>query len=456
MSSSTSAATASTFTTSAPTPSAAVSSNTPAPKFGGLGGPQANVPWTGGKPKDDFSGTTRTSPRTAMCYSLLEPDKAMKVYLSKTQGNVKKFSRNDQSYPLASFANDALRHMETYGMDTVFYLPDPGSKKLVDVFTSHSRFTKTNVSEWITKCTAATGPDNHYADEYSRDILEQSGIWLYNSLDDKLRASLMGHYGSQGNASGPVLWMAIVLEVQSDSYRRYKELVKQMERLQLGDFKGENVVDFVTSMRLCCEELERAQQLPKDITLTILNAFCSSSVEEFRGAFIPRRPMIENFLIESEGKDPTLIATLPNRVTFYSILDDGLSLYRSLVDSNRWGPAKGEGVSANLALVPKVGGGNGRSKNSGGKLQNPSSGEKIPTSPKSTGPTEDKDAWKKISPKSGESKVREVGKLTWHWCDKCTHWRVGHDTASHQDKPPKETHGNVALVPAFHDDSEWW
>lgn len=436
------------------------SSSTPvpnSPKFGGLGGPNVDVPWLGGKPKVDFSGSTRVTPRSPLCFVPRDPEKGMKHYKDKTGGQLKKFQRGDATYSLASFADDAKRHMELYGLDTVFYMVDPGTKELVDIFTSHSRFTKSTVTEWIKMCTATSGNANHYNEEYARDMLEQSGLWLYNSLSDNLRTSLRSCLDSRhGNGAGPIIWISLVLEVQSDSYRRYKEVVKELEKLQLSDYKGENISDFVNVVRERCEELERARQLPKDIVLTILNAFCSSSVEEFRGAFIPRRPQIETFLMESEGKDPAVVATLPNAVTFYSLLDDGLYLYRSLVDSNRWGPAKLP--QGNAALVQKNRGkpNGGNEKKSTDKTDPTSPDKKIKSevSPSST-PVDNENAWKTVPPKGNEAKSKAVGKLTWHWCEKCLHWRVNHDTKSHVDKPPKPQ-GNMALVPTFVDDDSDW
>jgi hypothetical protein len=58
-----------------------------------------------------------------MCIRGDDPSTEMKGYNKRVlEGNDIKFKRDDPDYTLLSFAADALSHMETYGMDTVFYM----------------------------------------------------------------------------------------------------------------------------------------------------------------------------------------------------------------------------------------------------------------------------------------------------------------------------------------------
>jgi hypothetical protein len=64
-------------------------------------------------------------------------------------GNPTKFSKDDKEYPLSAFAADALEHMKTHGMDTVFYMkgvsakaPAGSEEGALELFTYHAKYTK--------------------------------------------------------------------------------------------------------------------------------------------------------------------------------------------------------------------------------------------------------------------------------------------------------------------------
>ena len=109
------------------------------PKFGGKSG---DYVWMGGPPDSDWKGTTRTNPKTPYCFQMTDPTASIKVYARKTQGlsigkDDQKFTRANMSYSLPSFANDAKRHMESYGMDTVFHMED-NTGEMVNLFEYHN------------------------------------------------------------------------------------------------------------------------------------------------------------------------------------------------------------------------------------------------------------------------------------------------------------------------------
>ena len=60
-----------------------------------------------------------------------------------------------------------------------------------------------------------------------------------------------------------------------------------------------------------CSELEVAGMLPNDVILTIVEIF----VETFRINFIAQRREVENYLREVAGKDESLIAAKPSKIT---------------------------------------------------------------------------------------------------------------------------------------------
>ena len=112
------------------------------PKRGGLTqvGKDLWAPWTGGKPKTDWSGLEVPKP------SSIEPNQYRSTSVSglskgqhyRTQGLSSKFSRTKD---LMTFQEKVMDHLVDHGLDTITYLTDPGdSSKLVSVLTDHGRF----------------------------------------------------------------------------------------------------------------------------------------------------------------------------------------------------------------------------------------------------------------------------------------------------------------------------
>jgi hypothetical protein len=174
-----------------------------------------------------------------MCVRGLDPVSDMKSYSKRAmEGNDKKFKRVDEEYTLLSFAGDAFRHMKTYGMDTVFYMPDPRDSTAdpLSLFTYHSRYTRAAVEKFVKDA------EVKYFDEHAKTALIESGSWLFNSLDESLKTSIRPQL--TGDIKGPVLWMLIVAEVQSDSLRRSKIQKEKFEALKLTGVKGENIREY--------------------------------------------------------------------------------------------------------------------------------------------------------------------------------------------------------------------
>ena len=101
-------------------PQVAVTKMATPPRFGGKYEP---VFWVGGPPKKDWSASALTEMKTPMSIRGLDPANEQKGFKSRVlYGSEVKFKRDDQTFDLASFAMAAKSHMETYGMDTFFYM----------------------------------------------------------------------------------------------------------------------------------------------------------------------------------------------------------------------------------------------------------------------------------------------------------------------------------------------
>ena len=300
-----------------------------APKLGGSFG---TAFWIGGPPNEGFNGPALMGPPTPLCFRKLDTSSEIKGFVKRTEGCSTKFKRDDPEFPLVAFADEALKHMQMCGMDTVFHMtgmkPDgTGAKEL---FSYHTRYTKDEVAAHVAKKIA-----DGVFDELQQAALHESALWLANSLDESLKASLRPKLALRPN--GPVLWMMIVSEVQSDSLQRTDLLVEKFKKLTLAQFKGEDVGSYCDAAELILLQLEKDDQLPRLHLMTIVDVFSSASVMDFKIHWMGRRSAVHSFIKESAGKAAAAVSSMPNRIHFSTLLDEGRSLFRELTDGQKWG-----------------------------------------------------------------------------------------------------------------------
>ena len=375
--------------------------------------------------------------------------------------------------------------MQQHGLDTVFHMEGvaadgTGGKEL---FTHHTRYSKEAVDAHIKN-------PNCFSDDHSKTALKESAEWLLNSLDESLKTSLRSVIAKR--PSGPQLWMAIVREVQANSIRRCKLIVKEFEKLSLLQFKGENVDEYCTKANELLTQLEKDNRLPETHLVDILDHLSVCSVMEFKVPWLGRRKEIEDFIDEANGKDEAVVLTLPNYIHFSDLLEEAKQMYVNL--QHLWGPAKNvvsetQSLKAALKAMKSQldtlnqelkstrekggsnngsgggsGGGNGNNGASDGKApkgkcwrcggnhlrkdckQPPGKeedGKKSPT---------DKGMWD--HPKAGEPQEKTINGKVWKFCAKCKFkgqsgkWTRTHSTAEHKDKPAPAEAGGANLAGA--------
>lgn len=441
------------------------------PKFGGTY--PGDAVWIGGPPKEDWSGSTLSQPKTPLCIRGLEAGSEIKGYLKRTEGHPTKFKRDDKEFTLLAFAAEALKHMQRHGMDTVFYLKGANSagEGAEELFTFHSKFTKSHVDKHISDMTDGVSPK---FDEYCSKALSDSAEWLEASLDESLKSSLRLSLSTA--PTGPQLWMLIVSEVQSTSIRRSDQMAKKFQALKLSSFKGENVRDYCDEAQDLLIQLERDDQLPKNHLLDIVDAFTECTVLDFQVFWIGKRSSVESFVQETAGKDKSAVASMPNRIHFNDLLETARQSYTNLL--HKWGPNKGlpsqeaslvAEVKAMKAAVtqlkqqlnPASGGGGGSNRGNNGnngkrrcydcqsdthlrgspqcpKFQAKTDGSKPP--PNGDTPPAGQGKWR--APKEGEPHTKEINGTTFHWCQKCRRgngrWTKDHLTEAHKEGFMKE------------------
>ena len=316
-----------------------------APKFGGILG--SSTVWIGGPPKEDFSGTTLLSPETPLCFRDQDSSSdVVKAFIRRTDGQELKFKRDSTECGLMAFADDAFVHMQSTGMDTVFYMvgADAQGNGAIELFTRHSRYTKAEVESFIAKQLA-----NGVYDRYQVAALKESATWLRNSLDVSMTNSLRN--ALRGNPSGPVLWMSIVDEVEQNSLVRCPALAKEFESLKLSSFKGENVREYADKASELLTKLDIDGQLPQMHLNTIVNALAACSVQDFKVMWMGRRKEIQAFVTKTLGKEPAVVKLMPDYIHYQALLDEAKLDYANLQE--QWGPAQ-HAKTQTAALMAKM------------------------------------------------------------------------------------------------------
>ena len=111
------------------------------------------MPWTGGKPKKDWTGLEVTRSRISALQYRPVGSSSIKGYTSRTRGLRVKFNKDGE---LECFVTDVMDHIKQTCLDTITYLPDPADQKIMTtVVEHHGRFTleytKTESTKIITK-----------------------------------------------------------------------------------------------------------------------------------------------------------------------------------------------------------------------------------------------------------------------------------------------------------------
>ena len=430
------------------------------PKFGDYYPGSNTVVWIGGPPLADFSGTALTVFPSPLSIRGLSPEHEIKGYTKRVlDGCATKFKRDDPAFSLMDFADEALNHMQTNGMDTVFYMKGADANSAgEELFTYHSKHTKSSVAAFI----QAKMNDGTY-DSYALAALKESAQWLVNSLDETLKSSLCPQLATK--PTGPEVWMLIVAEVQADSLRRCVVLVKQFKALTLAQFRGENVRDYAKTAEFLLIQLERDDQLPSTHLLDIVDHFTACTVMDFKIHWMHQRTAIEEFVMETLGKDRVAISQMPNKIHFRDLLEEGKSRYTNL--QHVWGTpaqskeqalvgqvkalqAKLDWMDQQLKQKPtrSIGGNDDDSKKPKGKCWHcggdhfkkdcPELKNKTPKQANPPPPAKDSAPGKWAPPKDGEPHEKMIGDVKRFWCKKCRNgrgcWTTTHLTSGHKSK----------------------
>ena len=430
------------------------------PRFGGR--IDAKITWVGGPPLSDWSDTSLSEHYSPACMHGIDAKTTVTMYKLRIEGNDVKFKKGDNDYTLLSFAEDAKEHMKEHGMDTIFYMegvtlsPSGDATGGCELFTSHSKYTKSHVVKFIAdKITDGT------FDTSAKEALKQSAKWLKEYLDHSLVVCIRAQLAKAQH--GPEVWMMIVGEVLSDAIDRCTDMEEKFKGLNLSDYPGENVDDYCLEAGELLTNLENEGQLPNNHLLTIADAMIKCSVMPFQVQLMTKRPVIVDCIWETNGKDSSVIATMPHKIVYDDLLTNAKCMYQDI--PKQWGPANNIKVNEAQVLMDKMEAMVGKLEQQLKPASDPGDtsnrykgkvchgcGHKDTIRPKcphckgnnpgnggsgNNGQNNGGGTNKFAPPKAGEPTSKEINGTKLHWCSKCKNdnrwWVKPHTEAEHVD-----------------------
>jgi hypothetical protein len=451
-----------------------------------MGGVINKVAWTGGKPSSiERKGTDLNEPRTPFCFRPTSASDSLKIYSKQTDvpSSAKLFGRTD---PLSAFENKVLDHFEKTGMDTLPWVSVDGRDEMVNVIVQHSSTTSESVETYFEKMEA-----QGYIDPYEKKNGDAAKSWILNAIEPTLRATLYAKLDRGAHCM--VVWMTLVAEIRSESYRYFENVKSQLKALKLADFPGENVKDFTQAFSLLTDELETANLLEAHFIVIFVTALTKTDVTLFLLAMsgLLTKALNYNKTVRFLTQEARRLLPAAEVMSIRKVRGEADGLYQELLEASEWTPANTAGdrqvvPQANLlssldetqlnALIQKAyqAGTNGNTANGEKDISNIECynckkkghyANKCPEKRKELN-------WKKTPPGDGEPQIKTVQRegtdVIFYWCAKCKRWTTSHNTLKHGNQaddpapaptptpPTPPAAANMAMHngPLVHEDSD--
>ena len=435
------------------------------------GGQSNAIAFTGGSPVIDLGGSfTSTSITFAgpPSYSALRTSKLtdmMKIEgLAKKAPDVLFNDANDATFGIMTYVAQTSRHFVKHGLDRIFYFLSPEGK-YVDIVLYHPQVSRDDVQGQYNRLeigyydTAShainTLPSSRY-DMYDKQNSLWSASYILASVSPTLRNQLLTKAGADSN-KGPILWMYLMGILSSSTSRAFKPLRVAFESRKLKSEGGENVARHTIKVRDDFKRLSNAGVEVPDSLLTVIDNMIECSTQPFSVWASTKRIEVSKFLKENMGKSKLVVSMIPNAPTVEALCDEADDEYLSLFEAGLWVAieSKRDKQAAPAAfLVAKIN--KAIDKLSVAQTNKDDTcwtcgkvGHRSPQCPekptkddgsrkkiKGKGPSNNKPrsgntTWQTIRPGVGESEKMVRDGRTFHWCDKCNHWRTTHGTSGH-------------------------
>ena len=465
------------------------------PKMGGLvrTGREDWTPWVGGKPKIDWSELADSKdlyidPRQ------FRPTSAGSAQKSKGYRMVAVEPKLSKGSNLLDFQKIFKKRLESHGLDTITYLPDPeqmssnvtgtNSGNMLSILTHHSRYTRDK----------ATSLANEYFgkfDMYDRANNEDAKELLYNSIDTEIQKEL--DLVKDRFDTFVEHWMEVVSIIRVPTTDKIEAIKKTFRERKMDSYKGHDIVKVSLDYQEDWRQLDAAGLYTHDLTAVMLNEIMESDGgnEEFLFKLRPLKEKLDEGLLETRYYEYSKAKKYmeDNKLDVPSVLKLCRERYTTLKDKGKWSVSTNAkdskaisgnyGKSANAAtindshtnlhalvnaLMQSVGAGNSKGSdtvcfncgkkghfardcpepkkdNSGGKNRNPKRrgkhdrkndhGEK---GKGRNGRNSRGAGASRTPPGPNESEIKMIDGKKKYWCKKCNRWTLSHGTDQHGKK----------------------
>jgi hypothetical protein len=139
------------------------------------------------------------------------------------------------------------------GFFNEFVIPDAHNPSGSDLFKKHSRFSISNIKNYVTK-------QRLTCDHYAETNYTWSGTLLLSTLHPELYAKVIQAVGV--SPSGPEVFIATMKEVHNGThYEQMEQLKGSFKLLKLSDFAGENIQEANEKIKDIMDQLDGADML---------------------------------------------------------------------------------------------------------------------------------------------------------------------------------------------------
>ena len=312
------------------------------PTMGGLHQIKENewCPWTGGKPRPDWSGLDPVA-----LPELKDPDQlrplgayAQKSQLLRVEGFTKKFGRT-QSLP--EFQKKLLPHLVSHGLDTISYVNDSNeSSQMLCIITDWNK-----MDLKAAKQTAATLHESKY-DSYDRKNSENAAKFLLNSVEESLQLDITRfHNESDGFV---VLFIEFIRTLIKNSFDRTQRLETELKAVSISQYPRQNCSAMADRYLAIADQLSALNSYDHHYTLIMVESFGAAGGSVDYTPTLKYRLLLEDlekqlkvafdvirFLDINAANDHMNSKSLDYR----SVLAEIITQYESLVATGRWAPA---------------------------------------------------------------------------------------------------------------------
>lgn len=304
------------------------------------------VPWTGGKPKHDWSGLCSTAPTHHQAPNQLRPLKATEAQkghnFRKIGLTVGKLTRTNLNIP--AFEHHVWEHLVNTGMDSIAYVPSPihGSTEMINVVLEHNRFTLASVTKMIE-------PQRQKYNSYDLANDSEASHFLSNSLDKLLQSELRDE--SRPGESFPERFMRNLQLIQLTTAELYSRTKTAIQTRKPNSYPGQNITQMASDMRRDAQFLITARQYDHNLTLNMLDNFLEAggtNNEDYRYPLRAIKVKLNKALVH--------IGYLPNKDANQYMSDNCLT-YRDICDAAAQGYRTQAALSAvgpPTAAAPKI------------------------------------------------------------------------------------------------------